>query len=142
MEIVVSAESKQRLIRYANAVREYELTHRKIYYRDGYTDLGPTAASVTEHTAAKVDLVNCEEPEIQTLVRQIQIERIDEAMADESKTELDVVRASHDVLVAQNELIYLGHKFKAEQAAVEPKITARRRRDGRPRSRTNRRRRS
>jgi hypothetical protein len=143
MEIVISQESKQRLIRYANAVREYELTHRKIYYRDGYADLGPSAASVTERAAAKADLVNCPEPEIKDLVYQTQIERVDEAMSDESKTELDVVRASQDALVAQNELIYLGHKFKAEQAAVEPKITGRRRRDGRPsRSRTNRRRRS
>jgi len=142
MKIVVSQESKQRVVRYANAVREYELTHRKIYYRDGYLDLGPSHASVTERAAAKADLVNCPEPEIKDLVYQTQIERVDEAMSDESKTELDVVRVSHDALVAQNELIYLGHKFKAEQAALEPKITARRRRDGRPRSRTNRRRRS
>jgi len=142
MKIVVSQESKQRVVRYANAVREYELTHRKIYYRDGYLDPGPSHASVTERAAAKADLVNCPEPEIKDLVYQTQIERVDEAMSDESKTELDVVRVSHDALVAQNELIYLGHKFKAEQAALEPKITARRRRDGRPRSRTNRRRRS
>jgi len=138
----ISAESRQRLVRFADAVREYEFTHRKIYYRDGsYLDLGPGTASITERAAAKADLVNCPEPEIQLLARQIQIERIDEAMADESKTELDVVRASHDALIAQNELVYLGHKYKQEQETqIKPHC---RRRDGRrSRSRTNRCRRS
>lgn len=130
MEIAVSAESKQRLIRFANAVREYEQTSRKIFSRDGYTDLGPSGASITERAAAKADLVNCPEPEIKAWVHEIQIERIDEAMADESKTELDVVRASHDVLIAENELVYLGHKFKAEQAR-ESKPQRRRREHGR-----------
>lgn len=139
MEIVVSAESKQRLIRFANAVREYELTSRKIFSRDGYIDLGPSAASITERAAAKADLVNCPEPEIKAWVHQIQIERIDETMADESKTELDVVRAGHDALIAENELVYLGQKFKAEQARESK--PQRRRRDGRRRNRRTDRRR-
>ena len=134
MEIVVSEESKRRLIRFANAVREYEVTHWKIFFRDGYTDLGPSAAAITERAAAKADLANCPELEVKELVHQIQIERIDEAMADESKTELDVVRASNDALIAENELVYLGHKLEAEQAS-EPKPLLRRKGHGRRRNR-------
>jgi hypothetical protein len=136
----ISDESKQRLIRFANAVREYEFTHRKIHYSDGsYLDLGPSGPSITERAAAKADLLNCPEPEIQAFVYQIDIKRLDEAMADESKTALDVVRAAHDAQLSENELVYLGHKFKTEQARESKRRSCRRREHGRRNSRTARR---
>jgi hypothetical protein len=112
----VSETTKQRLIRYATAVQQYE------------TRL--SGATIDEHSAAKNDLKNCPESEIQALVHQIWIERIDEAMPDESKTPLDVIQADHDAVLAKNELVALGHKFKAEQT-IQPssrgKVNGRRR---------------
>jgi len=135
----ISVDSKRRLIRYAKATRQCETERRVIRDRDGgMLERSPSLPTLKEYFDARDGLVNCPEPDIKTLVHQIQIERIDEVMVDETKTELDVIAADHHVMLADNELIHLGHKFRVEQEArVQPHC---RRRDGR-RSRTAARRR-
>jgi len=135
----ISAETTRRLIRYANATKQHETERRVIRDRDGgMLERSPSLPTLKEYFDARDDLVNCPEPDIKTLVHQIQIERIDEVMVDETKTELEVIAADHNVMLADNELVYLGHKFRVEhEATIQPHC---RRRDGR-RSRTAARRR-
>ena len=138
---LVSAETKQRLIRYADAVRRYETERRVITDSSGGTmEIPPSTRTLDEYLAARANLVNCREPEIAGLVSQMQIERIDEAMVDKAKTQLDVIAADHNAQIANNELIHLGHKFRAEhKTKIQPH---RRRRDGRRSRSTTRRTRS
>lgn len=120
----ISAESKSRLMRYADAVHRVEMSSRKIHFRDGsYLDMGPSLAAHTEYAIAKTELDNCPEPEIKTLVYQIQIERVDEAM---KKSELDQRIADDNSMLAKNELVALGHKFKSEELKIQPRISRRR----------------
>jgi hypothetical protein len=108
----LSAGTRDRLARYTRAIKQYEIESRKVYLRDGgYLEVPPSGPAIDEHFAAKQDLRNCPEQAIRDLVFQVQIERIDEAMADESKTELDVLAASHSAMLANNELVYLGQQI-------------------------------
>lgn len=138
MEQIISEDAKKRLIRYATAKKQYEIESRAIYYRDGsHASIAPSLLTLNEYFGSQSDLLNCPEPEIQTLVHQIQIERIDEAMSDETKTYVDVMAASHNAMLADNELVHLGHKFRAEQETqIKPHC---RRKDARRSSRTDRR---
>ena len=124
----MSPETIKRLSRYAEATRRYEIERYN-------------TTAFDEWLESRKDLSKCSEPQIQEWVHQIQLARVDEAMVDETKTAVDVIAADHAALLANNELLYLGHKFRAErEAQIQPH---RRRRDGRRnRSRTNRRRRS
>ena len=123
----ISAESKHRLVRYANAVHLVEMSSRKIYFRDGaYLDMGPSLTAHTEYSIAKTALDECQEPEIKALVYQTQIERIDEAM---ERSELDQRKADDDAMLAKNELVHLGHKFKTQEVQIQPRIS--RRKNGR-----------
>jgi hypothetical protein len=128
---MISPESQQRLIRYASAVLEVERTSRKIYFRDGgCLDMGCSLPTHAEYRQAKMELAHCPEPEIRALVHQMQIERVDEAM---EKSELEARNADDLAMLAKNELVALGWKFKQEQA-VETKIQpCRRRKNGRVR---------
>ena len=105
----LSAGTRDRLARYTRAIKRYEIERRKAYFRDGgYLEIPPSGPTIDEHSAAKQDLLNCPEQAIRDLVFQIQVERIDQAMADESKTEVDVMAASHNAMLANNELVGLG----------------------------------
>lgn len=127
----ISEDSKRRLVRYANAVRLVEMSSRKIYFRDrSYLDMGPSFAAQAEYAIAKTELDNCLEPEIKVLVYQIQIERIDEAM---EKSELDQRQADDNAMLAKNELVHLGYKFKAAEPQNQPRISRRKRNDRRNR---------
>jgi hypothetical protein len=138
---ILSDDTKKRLIRYATAKKQYEIESRAIYYRDGsHLSIAPSLPTLKEYFGSQSDLVNCAEPDIQQLVYQIQIERIDEAMSDETKTEVDVMAASHNAMLADNELVHLGHKYRAEQEA-QIKPHCRRRDVARSRNRTRRRKR-
>ena len=139
MEQIISDDTKKRLIRYATAKKQYEIESRAIYYRDGsHMSIAPSLPTLKEYFGSQSDLLKCPEPEIQQLVYRTQVERIDEAMSDETKTYVDVMAASQAALISDNELVYLGHKYRAEQEAqIKPHC---RRRDGR-RSRTAARRR-
>jgi hypothetical protein len=134
----ISAESKDRLVRYANAVRLVEMSSRKVYFRDGsYLDMGPSLAAHTEYSIAKTALDDCPEQQIRDLVYATQIERVDEAM---EKSELDQRQADDNAMLAKNELVALGHKFKQEQEIkFTPRISSRRREHGRRNRRTHRR---
>jgi hypothetical protein len=126
----ISEASKRRLARYANAVRQVEMSSRKIYFRDrSHLDMGPSLAVQAEYSIAKTELDNCPEPEIKALVFQTKIERIDEAM---EKSELDQRRADDNAMLAKNELVHLGHKFKPEPQ-IQPRISRRKRNDRRNR---------
>jgi hypothetical protein len=134
---MISPRTKQRLIRYATAQQHYEFEKVRLYDSDGgYREIAPKTKTIDEYLSARADLMNCSE--VRALVHRIQIERIDTAM---KQSELAARKADDDALIANNELVALGHKYKAEQ---ETKIQPhRRRRDvRRKRSRTNRRRRS
>jgi hypothetical protein len=134
MEQIISNETKERLIRYANAVERYESERRRIWYRDGsHLEIPPGLRTITERSEARADLLNCPEPDIKALVHTIQLERIDEAMTDETKTEPDVITADHDAMLANNELIYLGQKFRIQETQIQPH---RRRKDVRRNRRT------
>src|SRR5205085_761817 len=105
----------------------HETERHRIYDRDdGFLETSPSTRTLDEYLAARTDLVRCREPEIAELVHQIQIERVDEVMVDETKTELDVIAADQNSQTANNELVALGHKYRAEQ---ETKIQPRRRKD-------------
>jgi hypothetical protein len=132
----ISPESKDRLVRYANAVHLVEMSSRKIYFRDGYLDMGPSLAAHTEYAIAKTELDYCPEPEIKALVYQTQIERVDEAM---EKSDLERIKADDNGMLAKNALVGLGHEFKAEEPQqIQPRIS-RRKRNGRRNRRTCRR---
>jgi len=137
---IISDDTKKRLIRYATAKKQYEIESRAIYYRDGsHVSIAPSLPTLREYFGSQSDLLNCPEPEIQQLVHQIQLERIDEAMSDETKRYVDVMTASHNGMLADNELVHLGHKFRAEQE-TQIKPHSRRRDVGRT-NRTRRRKR-
>jgi hypothetical protein len=74
-------------------------------------------------------LSECPEPEIKQLLYVNDLARVDEAMADESKTHADVLRADDDSMLAKNELIALGWKFKVEQPEQKQTLRRRRRRE-------------
>ncbi len=133
MDQQISEDSKRRLVRYATAVHLVEMSSRKIHFRDGsYLDLGPSLAAQTEYSIAKTALDDCPEPEIEALVYQTQIERIDEAM---ERSELDQRQADDNAMLAKNELVHLGHKFKQEQETkFTPRISRRREHGRRNRS--------
>ena len=76
---------------------------------------------------AKTALDECQEPEIKALVFQTQIERIDEAM---EKSAVEAQQADDLAMLAKNELVALGYKFKAEEPKIQPRIS-RRKRNGR-----------
>jgi hypothetical protein len=129
----VSAETKQRLIRFAVAMKRWETEIRRLYYRDGYIDIPPSRLTVLEWSVAKDDLKLCTEPEIKQWVWTDDIARLDEVGADESKTELDVIAAGREAMLARNELVALGHNFKQEQDRNQPR--KRRKEHGRSRNR-------
>lgn len=136
MEQIILDGTKKRLIRYAIAKKQYETESRTIYYRDGsHLSIAPSPVTLNEYFGSQSDLLNCSEPEIQALVQQIQLERIDEAMSDETKTQVDVMATSQNAMLADNELIHLGHKFRAEQ---EKQIKPHCRRKGNVRRRNRR----
>lgn len=134
--MTISPESQQRLIRFALAVQEVERTERKIFYKDGSRlNLGPSLATWTEYAVAKTQLSECPELEIKQLLYVNDLARVDEAMADESKTAADILRADDDATLAKNELIAMGWKFKAEQDGKPATPRKRRRRENARRNR-------
>jgi hypothetical protein len=104
----LSAKTKQRLVRYANAVQQYETKRQKVYFADGsHSETSPSAPIVNEWVDARDDLKNCPEPKIKKLVHRIQIDRL-----DDTRSRIGVMKVVDAYRLAENELIALGHKLK------------------------------
>jgi len=134
---MISAESQKRLIRFALAVLEVERNSHKVWFLDGSClDLGCSLPAHAEYRIAKTELDQCPEPEIRQFIHQIRFERIDEAL---EKSALEARQADDNAMLAKNELVALGWKFKQEQAAeTTPRSRRRREHDRRNRCRTDR----
>lgn len=105
----LSGRTRKTLARYAQAVKQYELERRRVYFRDkGHLEIPPSGPTIDEQSGAKRDLSNCPEQAIRDLVFQVQIDRVDEAMG---KSELAVRRAVDEAKLAENELVYLGQQI-------------------------------
>jgi hypothetical protein len=105
----LSAGTRDRLARYTQAIKQYEIETRKVYFRDGgHLEIPPTGRTIDQHSAAKRDLSNCPEQVVKELVHLIQIDRVDQAMAE---SELAVRRAVDEAKLAENELVYLGQQI-------------------------------
>ena|SRR5258708_36850550 len=101
--------TRKKLARYAQAVKQYELERRRVYFRDGgHLEIPPSGQAIDAHSAAKQDLLNCLEPAIKKLVHLIQIDHVDQAMAE---SELTVRRAVDEAKLAENELVWLGQRI-------------------------------
>src|SRR6267142_744014 len=88
----LSGRTRKILVRYAQAVKQYEVERRRVYFRyKGHLEIPPSGPTIDEHSAAKQGLLNCLEPAIKKLVHRILIDRVDEAMAE---SELAVRRAA------------------------------------------------
>jgi hypothetical protein len=108
----LSVETRDSLARYTRAINQYEFEQRRIYSRDGgHLEIPPSGRTIDEWSESRADLKKCPEPAIKELVYRIQIERVDEAMADETKTEVDVLAAAHNAKLAENELVSLGQQI-------------------------------
>src|ERR1700741_4375574 len=96
----LSGDTRKKLVRYAQAVKQYELERRKIYFRDGgYLEIPPSGKCIDEWSQARADLKNCRETEIKNLVHRIQIERVNEAM---TQSELAARRAADNAKISEN----------------------------------------
>jgi hypothetical protein len=108
----LSTGTRDRLARFTRAIKQYEIEGRKVYFRNGgYLEIPPSVQTITEWSESRADLKNCPEQAIRDLLNRIQIERIDDAMADETKTEVDVIAAAHNAKLAENELVALGQRI-------------------------------
>jgi hypothetical protein len=96
----LSLKTKQRLIRYSKAVQGKETKVRTTYFWDGSSGESVDLAITQEWYRARTALKKCPEPSIKKLVYQIQWQRLD-----------DGLKAIYDAVLADNELIALGHKF-------------------------------
>jgi len=113
----LSGRTRKKLARYAQAVKQYELERRRVYFRDkGHLEIPPSGPTIDEHSAAKQDLLNCPERAIRELVHLIQIDRVDQAMAE---SELAVRRAVDEAKLAENELVHLGQQILDSENSTE-----------------------
>jgi len=103
----LSQETKQRLIRYRNAVDRKTKETRVVDHHPLFgTSHQTSVESMQEWVAARKDLQHCPEPEIKALVHRIQSERLDEA-------EVTIV-AVKDAIEAGHRLYDLGRELADE----------------------------
>ena len=130
----LSPETKQRLIRYANAVKRYETGQRRIYFQNDehveeYTEAPPSSSTISELVNAREELKICPEPKIKRLVYLTQIERLDEAFkckpGKERSLKAGEIEAAYRI--ADNELVALGHKLQGTQLSKTIKARIQRR---------------
>lgn len=104
----LSDKTRKALIRYAKAVQRREMERVRGYFLDGSSyERDPNPLTIKEWVVARTALKKCPEPSVKKLVRQIQIERLDEAGFNRVRV-AEVLSAS---FIADNELIALGHKL-------------------------------
>jgi hypothetical protein len=124
----LSAKTKQRLIRYANATVLYESERRRVYFSDGHLEIPPSTPTLKEWSDARDDLKKCTEPKIKKLVHATQIDRLDDA-----RSQTQVMKVADAYRLAENDLIGLGHKLKGAGKSKRRKTSRHRIRHSRTR---------
>jgi hypothetical protein len=105
----LSAGTRDRLARYTRAIKQYELERHRVYFRDGgHLEIPPSGTTIDEWSGSRADLKKCPEQAVRDMVFRIQIDRVDEAMAE---SELAVRRAADEAKLSENELVWLGQQI-------------------------------